>query len=131
MDDILKEFLDEARENLEVLRARSARLEADPGDAEARESAYRAVHTIKGTCGFLGLERLENVATAGDLVLGRIYRSQLPITPAVSSSLRGLASRIDDILEGLAAEGSEPAGDDRALVEQLRAVAQPATGGTP
>lgn len=130
MDDILREFLGEARENLELLEAHVGRMEADPTDAEARECAYRAVHTIKGTCGFLGLERLEHVATAGDLVLGRVYRSALPIVPPVVSSLRELAVRIDEILVGLTVSGAEPTGDDRELVERLRSAAQPASGGT-
>ena len=40
------------------------------------------MHTIKGTCGFLGPPRLERVAHAGEDVLGKFRDGELVPTPA-------------------------------------------------
>ncbi|WP_044431688.1 Hpt domain-containing protein, partial [Skermanella aerolata] len=64
MDDLLSEFLTETSENLSVLDVELVRLEQNPNNPELLSNIFRLVHTIKGTCGFLGLPRLEHVAHA-------------------------------------------------------------------
>ena len=71
MDDLLSEFLTETNESIGIVDASLVALEQDPGDESQIDSIFRLVHTIKGTCGFLGLPRLEAVAHAGENVLGR------------------------------------------------------------
>src|SRR4051812_42933622 len=73
MDDLLADFLTETNEGLVALDAALVRLERAPEDAATLSEVFRIVHTIKGTCGFLGLSRMESVAHAGENVLGR-YR---------------------------------------------------------
>ncbi|WP_147040904.1 Hpt domain-containing protein, partial [Skermanella aerolata] len=68
MDDLLSEFLTETSENLSVLDVELVRLEQNPNNPELLSNIFRLVHTIKGTCGFLGLPRLEHVAHASENV---------------------------------------------------------------
>ena len=58
MDDILRDFLVETAEHIDAAGEQLVRLERDPSDAEMISSIFRLVHTIMGTCGFLGLARL-------------------------------------------------------------------------
>lgn len=62
MDDLLSEFLTETAESLSVLDVELIKLEQTPDDPDLLSGIFRLVHTIKGTCGFLGLPRLEAVA---------------------------------------------------------------------
>ena len=62
MDDLIAEFLTETNESLGELDSELVRFEQDPNDTELISSIFRLMHTIKGTCGFLGLPRLEKVA---------------------------------------------------------------------
>ena len=62
MDDLTKEFLQESSENLDRLDQDFVKLESDPGNPELVKSIFRTIHTIKGTCGFLGFTQLESVA---------------------------------------------------------------------
>ena len=64
MDDLLADFLTETNENLAELDVALVTLERTPDDAATLALIFRMVHTIKGTCGFLGLPRLERVAHA-------------------------------------------------------------------
>ena len=72
MDDLLPEFLAETNEALAELDLALVKLERDPGDKATLSLIFRLVHTIKGTCGFLGLPRLERVAHAGENVLSAV-----------------------------------------------------------
>lgn len=80
MDDLLADFLTETHEGLAALDAALVRLERVPDDKGTLAEVFRVVHTIKGTCGFLGLPRLEAVAHAGENVLGRWREGALPVT---------------------------------------------------
>ncbi|MCA8931415.1 MAG: chemotaxis protein CheA, partial [Rhodospirillaceae bacterium] len=123
MDDLLSEFLTETSENLAVLDVELVRLEQTPDDPALLGNIFRLVHTIKGTCGFLGLPRLEAVAHAGENVLGRVRDGALPVTPDTVTVVLTCLDTVKEILDELASSGSEPAGDDSALLAMLAACA--------
>ncbi len=81
MDDLLSEFLTETNEGLTVLDVELVKLEQNPNDVELLSNIFRLMHRIKGTCGFLGLSRLEAVVHAGENVLGKIREGDLVVTP--------------------------------------------------
>jgi len=72
MDDLLSDFVTETNENLAELDVALVKLERHPTDEATLALIFRMVHTVKGTCGFLGLARLEKVAHAGENVLGKV-----------------------------------------------------------
>jgi two-component system chemotaxis sensor kinase CheA len=129
VDGVLTEFLAEAAESIESLDRALVRFEQTPDDPELLSEMFRVLHTIKGTCGFLGLPRLEAVAHAGESVLSGFRNGELsPDQGAVSAILQAV-DQIKDILSALGQNGAEPAGDDRALLARLHAiVTAPATG---
>ena len=79
MDDLLREFLTETNENLDVIDVELVRFKQDPNNAKILDNIFRLVHTIKGTCGFLGLPRLEALAHAAETVMGK-FRDGLAAT---------------------------------------------------
>lgn len=123
MDDLLVDFLTETNEGLAALDTALVRLERTPNDQPTLSEIFRLVHTIKGTCGFLGLGRLESLAHAAENVLGRYRDGVLAVTPeGVTLILRSL-DRIKMIVAGLEATGAEPAGNDSDLIAALDAAA--------
>jgi len=129
MDDLISEFITETSESLSTLDLELVRLEQNPNDKEILSNIFRLVHTIKGTCGFLGLPRLETVAHAGENVLGRIRDGEMEVTPGVISIVLEALDAIKAIMEFLAENGSEPEGDDADLIVRLNACAE--KGGIP
>ena len=123
MDDLLADFLTETNENLADLDVALLKLERTPDDRETLSLIFRLVHTIKGTCGFLGLPRLERVAHAAENVLGKVRDGVLTATPDTVSLVLTALDRVKAILAGLSATGAEPAGDDSELVDALNAAA--------
>jgi two-component system chemotaxis sensor kinase CheA len=123
MDDLLSEFLTETNENLAVLDVELVKLEQNPNDIDLLSNIFRLVHTVKGTCGFLGLPRLESVAHAGENVLGKVRDGELEVTPQAVTLILACLDRIRSIMGDLEASGTEPAGDDSELIKSLNAFA--------
>ncbi len=119
MDDLLQEFLTESNESISELDVQLVQFEQNPNDEGLLSSIFRLVHTIKGTCGFLGLPRLEAVAHAGENVLGKIRDGELEVTPEAISLILACIDAIKDILGGLEATEAEPEGDDGELIKNL------------
>jgi two-component system, chemotaxis family, sensor kinase CheA len=122
MDDLIQEFLAETTESLGALDLDIVKLEQNPNDKDLIGRIFRLVHTIKGTCGFLGLPRLETVAHRSENVLGRYREGSLLVTEESVSLILAAFDRIKIIVGGLAATGAEPAGDDSDLISLLDAV---------
>ena len=81
MDDLLREFLTETSESLDTVDNQLVRFEQEPNNAKILDNIFRLVHTIKGTCGFLGLPRLEALAHAAETLMGK-FRDGMPVTGA-------------------------------------------------
>src|SRR5438309_10438434 len=123
MDDLLSEFLTETNENISVLDSELVKLEQNPNDPELLGNIFRLVHTIKGTCGFLGLPRLESVAHAAENVLGKVRDGELTVSPTAVSLILESLDCIKMIMGELEAKESEPAGDDSDLIGRLNQLA--------
>jgi two-component system chemotaxis sensor kinase CheA len=121
LDDLVTDFIAETREGLEALDSELVRFEQSPDDPETLGGIFRLIHTIKGTCGFLGLSRLQSVAHAAENVLGAFRDGVLPVTPAAVSAVLDTVDLIRAITDALAATGGEPAGDDSALIARMEA----------
>jgi two-component system chemotaxis sensor kinase CheA len=123
MDDLLREFLTETNESLDTVDNQLVRFEQDPTDAKILDNIFRLVHTIKGTCGFLGLPRLEALAHAGETLMGK-FRDGMPVTAGAVTLILSSIDRIKEILAGLEATETEPEGTDEDLIEKLHEMAE-------
>jgi two-component system chemotaxis sensor kinase CheA len=118
MDDLLREFLTETNESLDTVDNQLVRFEQDPNNAKILDNIFRLVHTIKGTCGFLGLPRLEALAHAAETLMGK-FRDGMPVTGEAVSLILATIDRIKEILGELEANESEPEGSDPDLIGAL------------
>lgn len=122
MDDLLSEFLTETNEHLETVDRQLIEFERTPSNAAILRNIFRLVHTIKGTCGFLGLPRLEAVAHAAETLLGRL-RDGAPVTPQIVTLILRAIDGIRMILRTLEGTGAEPDGNDAELIDALNLAA--------
>jgi two-component system chemotaxis sensor kinase CheA len=123
MDDLLQEFLTETNESLDVVDNELVRFEQDPNNTKILGNIFRLVHTIKGTCGFIGLPRLETLAHAAETLMGE-FRDGMPVTGEAVTLILTSIDRIKDILVSLEASGAEPEGDDGDLIGALHKAAE-------
>jgi two-component system chemotaxis sensor kinase CheA len=118
MDDLLREILTEANESLDTIDNHLVRFEQEPNNAKILDNIFRLVHTIKGTCGFLGLPRLEALAHAAETLMGN-FRDGMPATGAAVSLILSTIDRIKESLGQLETNEAEPEGADQDLIDAL------------
>lgn len=123
MEELLQDFLAETTDNLEQVGAQIVHFEREPSDLASISSIFRLVHTIKGTCGFLDLSRLESLAHGAESLIGAVRDRAHADAGEVSLILQSI-DRIRTILTELEATGQEPAGDDSELIASLLVAAE-------
>jgi len=129
MDEILREFLIEAREMLGNYReALDAVAAGGQNIGEKLELAYRGIHTIHGGSGFLALGSLEELSSRGEVLLWNLREAGRP--PGAGDTL--LLGRIGDacaeLLDRIEATGRE--GPPPALLKELSGRNGSKSGGT-
>src|SRR5260370_40599122 len=123
MDDLLREFLTETNESLNLVDAELVRFERDPNNGAILGTLFRLVHTIKGTCGFLALPRLETLTHAAETLMGK-FRDGMPVTAEAVTLILSTIDRIKSILDAIEKSEQEPAGGDADLIDQLGRMAR-------
>ena len=107
-DDVLKDFLAESKENLELLDQQFVELEEDPGNTELIKSIFRTIHTIKGTAGFFGFTTLEGIAHFAEDILSKLRDGVVAVDEDVTTMLLKAVDYIKAILGSLEQTGKEP-----------------------
>ena len=131
MDDLIKEFLTESNENLDRLDQELVKLESDPSSRELISSIFRTIHTIKGSCGFLGFARLEKVTHVGENLLSRLREGELVLTAEITSGLLAMVDAVRRMLEEIANTGKDGEEDYTELQQRLARLQQPEATAAP
>jgi two-component system chemotaxis sensor kinase CheA len=122
--DVIREFLVESHENLSRLDQELVELEKHPQDAALLASIFRTIHTIKGTCGFLGFSTLEAISHQAESLLSQLRSGQRELTPPLVSLILETVDATRKVLASVEASGEEGPGRFEALTERLRVAAQ-------
>src|ERR1700733_8273617 len=123
MDDLLREFLTETNESLNLVDAELVRFEQEPNNGAILGNIFRLVHTIKGTCGFLSLPRLETLTHAAETLMGK-FRDGMPVTAEAVTLILSTIDRIKSILDAIEKSEQEPSGGDGDLIDLLGRMAR-------
>jgi len=122
--EIVKDFLVESYENLDRLDRDLVELEKNPQDTDALAGVFRTIHTIKGTCGFLGFGKLEKVAHVGENLLSRLRDRQLTLTPEITTALLTMVDAVRQMLKEIESTGADGNNDYPELREELTRLQQ-------
>jgi two-component system, chemotaxis family, sensor kinase CheA len=126
--EIVKEFLAESYENLDRLDRDLVGLEKNPEDSAALAGVFRTIHTIKGTCGFLGFNKLEKVAHVGENLLTRLRDRQLMLSPERTTALLGMVDAVRQMLKEIESTEQDGQNDYPELRETLTRLLSPTAG---
>jgi two-component system chemotaxis sensor kinase CheA len=121
LDSIVREFLVESHENLDQADQEFVELERDPGNREILARIFRMVHTIKGSCGFLGFPKLQALAHSGENLLGKLREGALQLDEAMTTTLLQMVDAVRTTLGTIEAEGAEGDATHEELIAALDA----------
>jgi two-component system chemotaxis sensor kinase CheA len=119
MDDLLVDFIAETRETLEALTGEIVAWEAVPADRTRLDAIFRFVHTVKGSCGFLNLPRLEKLSHAAEDVLADCRADRRQPDEALVTAVLAIIDRIAELANALESGESVSDHDDAALIAAL------------
>jgi two-component system chemotaxis sensor kinase CheA len=119
MDDLLQEFIAETRETLEALSGEIVAWEAHPEDGARLDAIFRFVHTVKGSCGFLDLPRLERLAHAAEDVLAQVRGGERVPDRGLVNAVLAVVDRIGELVEAIDAGNSVPDSGEELLIAAL------------
>jgi two-component system, chemotaxis family, sensor kinase CheA len=122
MDEIIKEFLFETRENLEQLDKDFLALEKQPENPDLLSSVFRTLHTIKGSAGFLNFPKLERLGHDAESVLSLLREGRLELDSKLVTLLLATADCIKEILKRIEESGEEGGEDYQDIRIRLEAV---------
>ena len=122
--DVLREFLLESNENLNRLDSEILELEQRPADKELLASVFRTIHTIKGTCGFLGFPLLERIAHHAENLLSLLRSGERRLSPRLVAVILECVDAIRKILGHLEATEKEGPDEYAPLLDRLRAAVE-------
>ena len=120
MDEVIEEFLIESQEGLDQVDQDLVELEQAPDSREILTRIFRTVHTIKGSCGFLGFSKLEAVAHAGENLLGKLRDGELQMNVEITSALLATADAIRQMLGSIEATRNDGDDDFAELVDTFK-----------
>jgi two-component system chemotaxis sensor kinase CheA len=119
MDDLIKEFIEETIESISELDTDLVILEKEPDNKDLLDKIFRLMHTIKGTCGFLSLPRLEKSSHAAENLLDLFRSGSMRISEEAMTILFLCIDRVRYLTYELHENGSEPHGDDQDIIQQI------------
>jgi two-component system chemotaxis sensor kinase CheA len=127
MDEIISEFLVESYEGLDSIDQNLIVLEESPGDIGVLKEIFRTLHTIKGTCGFLGFGKLEKLAHAAENLLSLLRDGELTMTGEITDALLAAVGEIRTILAAIDETEAEGDPDIDDIVARLNTLTDPGT----
>src|SRR5271155_2686013 len=119
MNEVIREFLIETHENLAQLDLDLVTLEKEPTERETLARVFRTFHTVKGTAGFLGLQKLQAVAHAAENLLTRLRDRELAFNPEMTSALLTAVDAIRQMLAAVETDATDGDGDFLAVIQTL------------
>ncbi|MEM9561511.1 MAG: chemotaxis protein CheW [Actinomycetota bacterium] len=123
MTDMLHDFLIESAEGIDLIDHHLIALEERPDDEELLTEIFRSLHTIKGSCGFYGFDKLESVAHSAENLLTLLRSGDLTFGPAIANALLAMVDMIRSILGTIERTGEEGEPEVAMLAARLDALA--------
>ena len=125
VDEVVAEFLMESHENLDQLDNDFIALEERPHDKALLASVFRTIHTIKGTCGFLGFGHLESLTHAGEHLLSQLRTGALTLDGPRTSALLAMVDAVRQMMRLIEASGTDGDAPSAALIGELERLSHP------
>lgn len=119
MNEVLREFLLETHENLALLDSDLVTLEQKPTDKQTLAQVFRTLHSVKGTAGFIGLPKLQQVAHSAESLLSRLRDGELRFNQPIATALLKTVDAIREMLASIENNGAEGDGDYSAVIAEV------------
>jgi len=119
MKEVLVDFLQESYENLDRVDSELIELEEQPDNRNLLSSIFRSMHTIKGTCGFFGFDKLEKVTHIGENLLVKLRDGEYSMTEEIATGLLAMVDAVRAMLLEISTHGHDGTKRYASLIKML------------
>nr|WP_321468171.1 chemotaxis protein CheW [uncultured Desulfobulbus sp.] len=132
-DELLEAFIEEATEHLADIEGDLLAIEQEGSviDEERVNKVFRAIHSIKGGAGFMGLHVLQDLAHAAENVLGMVRTHKLNPTPEVINGLLLASDKLKQLLADVSLSNETDISAPVAILNAIASGEQPASSFPP
>src|SRR5205823_1043461 len=120
--ELVEAFLVESEELLQSMDQDLVELEGMPDNDELLNRVFRAMHTIKGTAGFLGYDPIVKLGHRAEDVLNGLRRREFTLGQRIMNALLAARDRLGQMLADLRGGGLKPEYEIEALLAELETV---------
>lgn len=124
MKEIVDSFLEESKEIFETLNKDLVEMEQNADDLDLLNQIFRAFHTIKGTSGFLGLEKLQTVTHKSEDILNKLRKGEGKLDSSLMDTILNSFDVIQSLVSTIEKDKSENVDIENILSELDTAIAK-------
>ncbi len=121
---LIKELVLESNEALDQFDQELLALEKSEASDETMNVMFRAIHTLKGSGGCLGLAQIESLAHAGESLMSLLRDREIEITPRIITVLLACSDALRAMLSNLQINGVEGVHDNSRLITDLKLLSE-------
>ena len=125
--EIIADFIAEAKEHLETIEPNLLELEKSPDALSLLNDIFRPMHSLKGASGFLGFNRINQLAHKCENILDELRKGAMHITPEIMDVILASTDALNQIISNLETRGDEGDVETQHLMEQIDDIMSNAT----
>jgi two-component system, chemotaxis family, sensor kinase CheA len=118
--ELLKDFIEEAKEHLASIELNMIAIEVDPGDVGVINDIFRPFHSIKGVAGFLNLKQIHELAHEVENYLDQARSGKLVITNTAIDVVLAAVDILKSLLLDLESPEGSPPETSIAQIQELK-----------
>lgn len=105
--ELFADFIAEAKEHLETIEPNLLELEKSPDNLALLNEIFRPMHSLKGASGFLGLNRINQMAHKSENILDALRKGSMVVTPAIMDVILAATDALRQMIDNLEASNAE------------------------
>lgn len=129
--ELFADFINEAKEHLETIEPNLLELEKAPDNLALLNDIFRPMHSLKGASGFLGLNRINQLAHKSENILDELRKGTMVVTPEIMDVILSSTDALRQMVENLEATNSEGDVEIDHIIAQIEAIMNGETAAAP
>ncbi|WP_298031293.1 chemotaxis protein CheA [uncultured Desulfovibrio sp.] len=120
--ELFADFIAEAKEHLETIEPNLLELEKTPDNLALLNDIFRPMHSLKGASGFLGLNRINQLAHKSENILDELRKGSMVVTSEIMDVILASTDALRQMIDNLDASNAEGDVEIEHIMAQIDAI---------
>jgi two-component system chemotaxis sensor kinase CheA len=120
--ELFADFIAEAKEHLETIEPNLLELEKAPTNLALLNDIFRPMHSLKGASGFLGLNRINQLAHKSENILDELRKGSMVVTSEIMDVILASTDALRQMIDNLETSNAEGDVEFDHIIAQIDAI---------